>query len=178
MLCLGRGVPEPSLMMAGKDANKARTAGHKLSSEDNKTLVAVEISCIGCRLLAHNPHFLNGSTNNLLVARKSTPRIGLATAASINNTINEDAPKKTSFLVTLPQEAMLLPSVATRAGPEGGVGERWGRTLTAAPVSTRKDWLVVSSLRKTKPPSELSSLFGQSGCGMVCWISVATWSSV
>ncbi len=49
---------------------------------------------------------------------------------------------------------MLLPSAATNAGPEGGEADLWGRTLTAAPVSTRKSMPVVSSFKKTMPPNE------------------------
>jgi len=58
-----------------------------------------------------------GSTRSLCAAKKSTPRIGLVTAARIKVHKNEAAPK-TNLFDTFPQEAMPLPSAPTRAGPD------------------------------------------------------------
>jgi hypothetical protein len=58
--------------------------------------------------------------------------------------------------VTVPQEAMDFPSAPVSGKPEEGDEEEWGRTLTAAPVSTKKFTFDLASWRKIRPPTALS----------------------
>jgi hypothetical protein len=46
-------------------------------------------------------------------------------------------PKENVFLID-PHEGMERPSAPVSGGPEGAAEERCGKTLTAAPVSTKK----------------------------------------
>jgi len=65
--------------------------------------------------------------------------MGFDTAAKMKEHKKVAAPK-TSFLDTLPQAAILLPSAPTSGGPVAAFEEWCGYTLTAAPVSTRNGW--------------------------------------
>ncbi len=56
------------------------------------------------------------STKSLFVDKKSTPRIGLETAARMNV-------REVSDFATLPQEEMYLPSAPASGSPEEGVAE-------------------------------------------------------
>ncbi len=79
----------------------------------------------------------NGSTSRRFAARKSTPKIGLETAARMKEQMKVRRPKDNIFLID-PQEGMERPSVPVSGGPEGAAEERCGKTLTAVPVSTKK----------------------------------------
>jgi hypothetical protein len=86
--------------------------------------------------------------------RKSTPRIGLDTAARMKETMKVWRPKL-SFLVTLPQAEIGLPSAPAKRKPEVAAEDLCGNTETAAPVSTR-NCLETESWRKMRPPRALS----------------------
>ncbi len=135
--CLGRGVPLPEPTMDGKAARSERTAGAMWLMEaakwDGKAATAAPI---GRRDEADRTQREKGSTNNLWAARKSTPRMGLETAAKMKEQRKTDEPKQRRF-VTEPQDGIGLPSAPARAGPEGGAEDLWGKTETAAPVSTK-----------------------------------------
>jgi hypothetical protein len=69
-------------------------------------------------------------------ARKSIPKIGFDTAAKMKVHRKVRKPKERLF-ETVPQEAMARPSAPVSGIPEEGAEERCGKTLTAAPVSTK-----------------------------------------
>jgi hypothetical protein len=93
----------------------------------------------GFREDANKTALENGSTNRRWEDRKSIPKIGLDTAARMNETMNVWRPK-VSFLVTFPHAEMGLPSAPDKSGPEVAAEDLCGKTDTAAPVSTRKRW--------------------------------------
>ena len=79
------------------------------------------------------------STRRLWAAKKSAPKMGLATAARTKGSSGKTLPPKQSAILTTPQEAIPIPSAPTRAGPDAKLGDaELGRTLTAAPVSAKK----------------------------------------
>jgi hypothetical protein len=65
--------------------------------------------------------------------------MGFETAARMNEQMNVRRPKDNVFL-TVPQEGMERPSALISGGPEGAAEERCGKTLTAAPVWTKKHY--------------------------------------
>jgi hypothetical protein len=71
-----------------------------------------------------------------LAEKKSTPKIGFATAARMNVHKKVRMPNVKDFL-TLPQDGMDFPSAPASGIPEEGEREVCGMTLTAAPVSTK-----------------------------------------
>jgi hypothetical protein len=109
--------------------------------------------------------------------RKSVPRIGFETAAGINVQRNVRIPKE-RVRVTLPQGGIIFPSALAGGGPEGAADSVCGRTLTAAPVSTRNFCLLLSSWRKTWPPRVLTcaqqrpSFLSRNTAACTCWLSV------
>jgi hypothetical protein len=138
-------------MMDGNAASKERTAGatwqRAAASLDfpggGDALVA---AAIGFSVTASRTEPENGSTRRRWAARKSIPRMGFDTAARINVQRNVRKPKL-NFFVTVPQEAIERPSAPVSGIPEEGAVDRCGRTLTAAPVSTRNFCSVVESRR-------------------------------
>jgi hypothetical protein len=80
-------------------------------------VAAETVQPTGFREDANKTALENGSTNRRCEDRKSIPRIGLETAARINETMKVWRPK-VSFLVTLPHAEMGLPSAPDKSGPE------------------------------------------------------------
>jgi hypothetical protein len=71
----------------------------------------------GSREEAKSTALEKGSTNRRCEERKSIPKIGLETAAKMKDTMKVWRPKL-SFLVTLPQAEIGLPSAPVKRGPE------------------------------------------------------------
>ena len=76
------------------------------------------------------------STSKWLEDKKSKPRMGESTEARRNSWENRWDPNWRGT-ERVPQERMERPSAPTNLGPKGGAEEWQGRTLRAAPVSTR-----------------------------------------
>jgi hypothetical protein len=70
----------------------------------------------------------NESTSRGFAARKSTPKIGLETAARMKEQMKVRRPKDNVFFID-PQEGMERPSAPVSGGPEGAAEERCGKTL-------------------------------------------------
>jgi hypothetical protein len=83
-----------------------------------------------------------GLTKSLLADKKSTPRIGFEIAARMK-VLRKVLTLKVKDFLTLPQEQMGLPSAPESGMPEEGVQELCGKTLTAAPVSTRNFFVLI-----------------------------------
>ncbi len=146
--CFGFGVPDPSPTMAGKEARSERTAGVMWqSAAANPDWRGPDTDPeIGSRDVASKTWPKCGSTRRRLADRKSTPRIGLETAARMKVQRKVRTPKFNVFL-TEPQDEIDFPSAPERGGPVEGCCEVCGKTLTAAPVSTRNFCFVFVSCR-------------------------------
>jgi hypothetical protein len=154
--CKGCGVDVPSLTMLGKEARRLRTGGEAMDSEATSLERLFRIvSPMGRSVLASKTLLVAESTRRRFFAKKSEPKIGLATEASTKGTSRKDLPPKQTVLSTLPQEEILLPSAPAKAGPEEETEEddgECGITLTAAPVSTKKQRPDRESVRYVRPP--------------------------
>jgi hypothetical protein len=84
--------------MLGKDARRVRTAGTMWEMDAaNLDVAAATVQPTGLREDAKSTAFENGSTNRRWEERKSIPRIGLDTAARINETMKVWRPKVRFF---------------------------------------------------------------------------------
>jgi hypothetical protein len=142
--------------MDGKEERRARTGGmmwqRAAANLDGRAETAAPN---GLRVVASKTRREKGSTRRRCAARKSTPKIGFVTAAKMNVQRKVRKPKL-RVRVTVPQEAMAFPLAPVSGNPEEGDDEEWGRTLTAAPVSTKNCIFDLASWRKIRPPTALS----------------------
>jgi len=91
----------------------------RLTAAMNFDGTAATAAPTGFKDAAYNTVLENGSTSSLFAAKKSTPKMGLATAARRKEQKNVLAPKH-NFFVTFPHEAIPLPSAPLNGGPLAG----------------------------------------------------------
>jgi len=127
--------------MAGKAEIRERTAGatwqRAAERRERRGRAVAGAGMTGLSVKATRTCPAKGSTMRRWAGKKSIPRIGLERAARMKVQRKVRRPKDNVFL-TVPQEAMDLPSAPVRGVPEEGAADRCGKTETAAPVSMRK----------------------------------------
>lgn len=93
---------------------------------------------------------LAGQIVRLNFLKKSSPRIGVATAANKNWNVKWAGPNF-RLNVLYPQVEILSPFAPMRRGPDDGLFDMCGNMLKEAPVSTKKFVLVFWSVRNNRP---------------------------
>jgi hypothetical protein len=133
-------VPSPTIL--GNAGRKLRTGGDTTDNEATSLeRRSGTVSPMGSSVLASKTLLVAESTRRRCFAKKSEPKIGLATAARTKGTSGKDLPPKQTVLSTIPHEEIPLPSAPAKAGSAEGNDEddgECGITLTAAPVSAKK----------------------------------------
>lgn len=128
--------------MLGNAERRLRTGGETTDNEATSLeRRSGTVSPMGRSVLASKTLLVAESTRRRYFAKKSDPRMGLATAARTKGTSGKVLPPKQTVLCTKPQEEIPLPSAPAKAGPAEGTEEDEGEcgiTLTAAPVSAKK----------------------------------------
>src|SRR5450830_1468071 len=149
----GLGVVEPSPMTDGNSDSSSLVCCERLLRDETRgESGGCETGSVsGISVLASIMHLAYESTKRRWVAKKSAPKIGLLTEANVKSTSSKFLPPNRTVLRTVQNVGIPLPSAPFKEAV--GLGEKYGKTLTEAPVSARKGEPLISSVMKVRPPT-------------------------